>query len=77
MTDICARTKVVAAAISAGVVVTTGVLLNGTEAHAVTATIEGPANTSTQGTPPPTPPTKMAVPPLKAKKWHGGGWPGQ
>ncbi len=82
MTNICARTKVVAAAIAAGVVVTMGALtvaLSGTEAHAVTAPlgVGGGGDTSTQATPPPVPPTADAKPPVKAKKWQGNGWPGQ
>ena len=75
----CARVKVVAAAIGAGVVVTMGALtvaLSGTQAHAGTAKIGGAGNTITETTPPSTPPVKMAVPALKAHKWHGGDWPG-
>ena len=69
---ICARAKVVAAAIAAGVVVTMGamtVALSGTQAHAVTEKIGGAGNTRTETTPPSTRPVTMPVPALKAHKW--------
>jgi hypothetical protein len=78
MSNICPRAKVMTAAIGAAVVVAMGALtvtLSGTEAHAVTAHLKGPGS-SIQTTPPPVPQTPNAMPPVKAKKWTGKGWPG-
>ena len=79
MGNIRARVKVLAAAVAAGAVVTMGALaaLIGTEAPQTKAITASAGDTSTQATPPPTPPTAMAVPPVKVQKWQGAGWPGQ
>jgi len=71
------RIKVVAAAIGAGVIVTMGALtmaLSGNEANGSTAALGGAGNTSTQGTPPPTLATPVAVPTQTAHRWAPGIW---
>ncbi|MDT5346566.1 MAG: hypothetical protein QOE52_5750 [Mycobacterium sp.] len=59
------RSKVTAAAVGAGVVITMGALtvaISSTEAHATSPNIGGAGNTSTQTTPPSTPRMSMARP---------------
>ncbi len=76
MDTIRARVKVLAAAVAAGAVVAMGALtatFSSFEAPKLTATTAG--DTVTQApTPQPTESITMAVPPVKAPKWHAGRW---
>jgi hypothetical protein len=76
MDTIRARVKVLAAAVAAGAVVAMGALtatFSSFEAPKLTAMPAG--DTVTQApTPPPTASIPMAVPPVKAPKWHAGRW---